>query len=153
MEKIRVIPKNLYIIEVNDNGDTIEFDMDDLELVFKLERAYKAVKEAQKELKVEMLIIEKKKDTIKKDEMLSANEKARIDAYKKTFIKMRQAFDEFLGQGACQKIFGDRNYLEMFDDLIEQLNPHFEKMKLNRETVMKKIKDKYKIDNDEDVLK
>ena len=51
--------------------------------------------------------------------------------------------DAFLGAGACQKIFGDRNYVEMYDDLFDQLAPHFEKMKLNSEGITARIKAKY----------
>ena len=146
------IDKKLYEIEVNDKGETITFDPDDIELVFKLERAYKAVLKAQDNLKADVLIIKKRKDTTQKGEMISENEKAIIKAYKNCFTAMRAAYDSFLGDGACQKIFGDRNYVEMFDDLNEQLQPHFEKMKLNRENVAKKIREKY-TDKNEDVLK
>ena len=34
MNKLRVENKNIYTIEVNDNGDTIEFDIGDIELPF-----------------------------------------------------------------------------------------------------------------------
>ena len=44
---------------------------------------------------------------------------------------------------SCQKIFGDRNYVEMYDDLFEALAPHFEKMKLNTEGITARIKAKY----------
>ena len=47
----------------------------------------------------------------------------------------RLALDTFLGKGACQKIFGDKNYANMFNDLLEQLQPEFEKMGLNPDAV------------------
>ena len=151
MNKLR-INKDLYVIEVNDKGETIEFGPDDIELVFKLDRAYKAVLKVQDNLKADLLIISKRQDVTKKGEMMSENDKDTIKAYKKAFMEMRAAYDGFLGEGACQKIFGDRNYLEMFNDLNNELQPHFEKMKLNREKVVNKIKEKY-ANIDEDVLK
>ncbi len=35
--------------------------------------------------------------------------------------------------------FGNRNYITMYDDLFEQLEPHFEKMKLNAELLKNKF--------------
>ena len=52
--------RDIYTIEVNDNGDTIEFDLLDIELPYKLERAYKRVNEVAKDLKGKLIIIEKK---------------------------------------------------------------------------------------------
>ena len=80
--------------------------------------------------------------------MKPANEKARLDAHRTAFKEMRVAMDAFLGEGACQKIFGDRNYVEMYDDLMEALEPHFEKMKLNTEGISARIKAKYSKKND-----
>ena len=39
MNSIRIEKKDIYTIEVNDNGDTIEFDLVDIELPFKCDRA------------------------------------------------------------------------------------------------------------------
>ena len=46
-------------------------------------------------------------------------------------------------KNACQKIFGDRNYIEMFEDLFDALAPHLEKMQLNSEAINKRIIEKY----------
>jgi len=68
------------------------------------------------------------------------------------FKKMRLAMDKFLGEGACQKIYGDRNYYEMFDDLLneftkprEELNgkSHFEMMHMGSTDIKKRIASKY----------
>ena len=74
---------------------------------------------------------------------MSNNEKEYLKAQKEMFKGMRIAMDEFLGQGACQKIFGDRNYLEMYDDLMKELDPHLTKMELNFEGMKKRIQNKY----------
>lgn len=152
MEKLRIEKRDIYTIEVNDNGETIEFDLLDIELPYKLERAYKRVNEVSKDLKGKLIIIEKKADKMKKGSLLSSHEQAILDAYRDAFKEMRKAVDEFLGENACQKIFGDRNYLEMFDELFIALEPHFEKMKLNKDGITERITKKY-APKDEGVLK
>lgn len=60
--------------------------------------------------------------------------------------------DTFLGQEACQKIFGDRNYYEMFDDLIQELTrprkelggkSHLDKLKISSNNIRNRIMNKY----------
>ena len=143
MNTIRIEKKDIYTIEVNDNGDTIEFDLLDIELPFKCERAMNEVNRVYRELKGKLVIIEKKEDRKLEGEIMTANEKAKLEAHRNAFKEMRVAMDAFLGDGACQKIFGDRNYVEMFDDLFEALAPHFEKMKLNTQGITDRIKRKY----------
>ena len=143
MESLRIERKDIYTIEVNDNGDTIEFDLVDIELPFKADRAFREIDRIQNELKSKLVIIGKKQDHPIKGASMTANEEARLTAYREAFLGMRTAMDCFLGEGACQKIFGDRNYLEMYTDLAEALAPHLEKMQLNCEGIRKRIKDKY----------
>ena len=143
MNSIRIAKKDIYTIEVNDLGETIEFDLVDIELPFKCERALAEVNRIYKDLKAKLVIIEKKEDHQLDGEIMTANEKAKLEAHRNAFKEMRVAMDAFLGEGACQKIFGDRNYVEMYDDLFEQLAPHFEKMKLNTEGIAERIKSKY----------
>jgi hypothetical protein len=143
MNSIRIEKKDIYTIEVNDNGDTIEFDLVDIELPFKCERALNEVNRIYRDLRAKLVIIEKQEDHRLDGEIVTANEKARLEAHRTAFKEMRVAMDAFLGQGACQKIFGDRNYVEMYDDLMEALEPHFEKMKLNTEGISARIKAKY----------
>ena len=143
METLRIERKDIYTIEVNDNGDTIEFDLLDIELPFKCDRAFREISKAESDLQAKLVIIDKKQDHPLKGTIMTANEEARLNAYRDAFLGMRAAMDSFLGEGACQKIFGDRNYLEMFTDLAEALAPHMEKMQLNSEGIKKRIKDKY----------
>ena len=141
--KLRIEKRDIYTIEVNDNGDTIEFDLADIELPFKCERALDKINKLKKDFNIKIKIINKKQDFTKKGEYMSNNEKELLNAQKQMFKDMRIAMDEFLGQGACQKIFGDRNYLEMYDDLMKELNPHLDKMEFNLKGIKKRIIDKY----------
>ena len=152
MESIRIERKDVYTIEVNDRGETIEFDLVDIELPFKCERAFNEINRITEELKAKLVIIDKKEDHPVKGRTMTANEEAKLLAYRQAFIDMRVAMDAFLGDGACQKIFGDRNYIEMYEDLANALMPHFEKMKLTNDGIMARIKAKYG-DKDDGVLR
>lgn len=143
MNSIRIEKKDIYTIEVNDNGDTIEFDLVDIELPFRFEKSQSEVNRIAKELQAKLVIIDKQEDRKQKGKLMTVNEEARIKAYKEAFKQMRIAMDLFLGEGACQKIFGDRNYIEMYDDLFRELAPHLEKMKLNTQGISDRIKEKY----------
>lgn len=147
--KLRVEPKGLYEIEVNDSGDTIVFDTLDFELPFKFNEAFKMVNSIVQNVKGQIVVIDKK--ATKQDGFLTNKDNEYKKATKKAFADMRKAMDEFLGEGGCQKIFGDRNYFEMFDDLFNALEPHFEAMGLSSENMDKKIMDKYS-DEDDGVL-
>lgn len=143
MEQLRIAKRNIYEIEVNDRGETIQFDMEDIELPFKCQEAMEEVAKIQSNLKAKLLLIQKKEDRKKKNSVYSDNQLAMLKLYKETFAAMRAAMDKFLGAGACQKIFGDRNYLEMYDDLFEQLEPHLKKMELTADGIRKRIESKY----------
>lgn len=143
MESLRIERKDIYTIEVNDAGETIEFDLVDVELPFKCDRAFREVSRIDKDLKAKLVIISKQEDHPIKGSIMTANEEAVVKAYNDAFREMRIAMDAFLGDGACQKIFGDRNYLDMYIDLEEALEPHLKKMQLNTEGISKRIREKY----------
>lgn len=143
MESIRVKNKDTYVIEVNDDGETIEFDLTDIELPFRLERSKKMVEAADKWLKGQIVIANKKQDAAKKGDVMTEREKATLEAYREYFRRMREAIDEFAGAGASKKIFGDQNYLEMFNDFMEQMEPHCDKMQIKGIDIRKRIEEKY----------
>lgn len=143
MNSIRVRNKDAYVIEVNDNGDTIEFDITDIELPFRLEKAKTMAEEAKKWLKGQQVIIAKKQDTAQKGDLMTAKERATLEAYREFFKKMRAAVDMLAGKGASDKIFGEKNYLEMFSDFMEAMQPHFDKMELKGIDIKKRIEEKY----------
>lgn len=149
--QIRIQNKNQYVIEVNDKGETITFNLDDPELPLKFDNAMLRMNEIQNKLKTEEQIIKKKADEKTKG-ILTKNNRRMIELSVQACKDLRKVFDEFLGEGACQKIFGDYNSLGMFEELLEQLNPHFAMMNLNFSSYKEAIEKKYKDDEDEDVL-
>lgn len=148
--KLRIEKKDIYQIEVNDKGEYIEFDLADINLSFKCMEALESIEKLKKESLMKENIIKKKQDV--KDKYMTRNQKELLKLWKKTFEDMRKAMDKFLGEGACQKIFGDRNYLEMFDDLVQELKrpreelggkSHFDNLNLTFEGMRDRIAKKY----------
>lgn len=156
---IRVESKNKYTIEVNDNGDTISFDLTDFSLPAKLLNVYNNLESLTNQYDKENKTILKRKDEVlqmvktideKGNETQTEITKNQMDIIKLTdkyYTDTRKVLDEFLGVNACQKIFGDSNYMDMFDDLMEKLAPHFEKMGLNIQKMQKGLVQKYKQKN------
>lgn len=150
--KLRVAKKNEYVIEVNDNGDTISFNIEDPTLPLRAEKAHEEINRILEKCKGDILVVSKRQDIKNKNGLLSTNGKATLEIYNNTFTEMRKAMDQFLGKGACKKIFGDTNYLSMFDDLFEELMPHLEKIGIGAESFSEAIKKKYGDSKDEDVI-
>lgn len=151
MEKLRIKNNDLYKIEVNDDGEYIEFDLSDIGLPYKCYEALEKITNMEKEVLEE----EKKlKELAKNDtDPFSENNKKVASFELETYKKMREIMDGFLGENACQKIFGNRNYPLMFDDLIKELSrkrpelgnkSHFDKMGFKSNEINNRIMNKYK---------
>ena len=74
-----------------------------------------------------------------------------INLEKEKSLAMRKEFDSFLGEGSCQKIFGNANYYGMYLQLFEALEPHFKKMEIKLKKGKEKLAKKY-LNNDSDVI-
>ena len=141
MESFRIEKKDIYKIEFNDKGEYREIDLLDLNLKFKCLEALDKIEKIKKNALMQEKAINKRQDV--KGKYLTKNQEDILELYRKTFKEMREAMDLFLGRGACQKIFGNRNYIEMFDDLFEQLEPHLKKIDISMESINKRIAEKY----------
>lgn len=138
MEKLGYKKENVYQLEVNDKGEYIEFDLLDIDLPDKIMKAYKDLEKEEKNVKIQEQIIYKKfanNPTKKWDEIHKLE--------KQYFKDARAIFDSFLGEGACQKIFGNTDRYGMFADLLNALQPHFDKMELNLDEIKKNLIEKY----------
>lgn len=130
--------EDFYVLEVNDKGDTIVFDLTDVNLPKKILDASENIEKKDKEYKYKVVELSEKY----KDDKISLT-KETINLEIEHCMLMRKEFDNFLGDGACQKIFGDTNYYGMFIKLFEALEEHFEKMKINMQKAKRKLADKY----------
>lgn len=145
--RIGLAPSNEYRIYVNDDNEYISFDLDDSRLTTRFMRTIENLNALESEYSAKAAAIEKRSDkpriAISDDTSITQNQYDVAMLADKLYEDSRRVFDEFLGAGACQKIFGDRNWYTMFDDLLEQLEPHFKKMGLSAAKIRKNIAEKY----------
>lgn len=138
MEKLRIEKKDIYEIEVNDEGETIEFDLRDINLPDKAIKTAKNLKKENDFLQNRVKALTKQYQDNK--ELLVE----KVDEANKIYYKKARAiFDEFLGEGACMKIFGATDRIGMFEDLFDALEPHFDKMKINIKAIKEDLVKKY----------
>ncbi len=138
----------------DEQGDevVIEFDLGSVDLPLNYNRCINDINEAKRRLKRNITVIDKKQD-VKGKQLLSKNEEEKMKALKQFYREMENAMDLFLGQGGTKKFLNGRSpYLEMFDDIDEALKPHLSKLNLTANSVIDRIKSKYKLKEDEEVL-
>lgn len=138
--------EDFYILEVNDKGETIEFDLTDIGLAERIMNASDRILEIDKDYQ---------EKTIKISEEFKDNhvEMVRniIKLEKEKSKEMRTLFDSFLGEGACQKIFGNKDNYGQYALLMDALEPHFSKMELKLDKAKKKLASKY-LQQNKDVI-
>lgn len=147
MEKL-VIERNredFYRLQINDTDDYIEFDLTDISLP---ERVLNA---ADNIAKMDIDYQKEKEEIAKKYEDEATRIRKLITLEREKSIAMRKEFDSFLGEGACQKIFGDTNYYGMYLQLFDALEPHFKKMEINLKKGKEKLAKKY-LNEEKDVI-
>ena len=130
----------------------IEFDLEDINLVDNYSKAISMCEKAGTDLKTQIAVINKRKDDKQINSVIKKNEKDKMDALKKYYKTIEDAMNLFLGEDGFTKIFGNKRYLTMLDDLSDMLEPIMPLLKVNIEGIQNKIISKYKT-HDEDVLK
>lgn len=131
MDKIR-ITRNIKRIEVNDNGEFITLDFDDLNLPY---RYYGMLKRLEKDrVKFAQELQEKLRD---KTGMDSAEEL--VNAERDLNIYFRDAVDEVFGEGTCRKVYGDiLPSIDMHLQFFDAIRPYFEEEAQRRRQKMSK---------------
>lgn len=144
--KLGIMDEDGNIVKDNNGNEVcLEFDLADIDLPIKYNKCIAMVNEARRELKTQMLIIDKKQDHKGKG-YLTYNEEAKVKAVRTFYKKMETAMDLFLGEGGTRKYLNGRMpYYEMFDDIGEALKPYECKFKLTITDMTDRIKNKYKV--------
>ncbi|MBQ8171769.1 MAG: hypothetical protein IJZ95_07275 [Oscillospiraceae bacterium] len=129
MHKIR-IQRNIKRIEVNDNGEYIELDFDDLNLPYRYYNMIRSLEHDRAEFMQELADkIKDKSDSEISEEM--------IEAERKLNIYFRDKIDEVFGEGTCRKCYGDiLPSLDMHIQLFDALTPYFEEEAQRRRSKM-----------------
>lgn len=137
--------EDFYRLQINDTDDYIEFDLTDIGLPERILKASDNIFQIDGDYQKEMKEITESCT----DEVERLRKELKLE--KEKSLAIRKEFDSFLGEGSCQKIFGDVNYYGMYLQLFEALEPHFEKMKIKLKKGKEKLANKY-LNEQKDVL-
>lgn len=134
----------------NDTGETLEFDLMDLNLFDRYNELIYKDKKAREKLQADMIRIEKMKSTKGKNVISEKNE-ATIKAYKEFFKEEEVVYNLFLGENGVKKLLNGRalglTTLAEIDGIIEEyIMP---KLENNVKNIKKHIAEKYKIKKDD----
>ena len=142
--------EDVFRIKINGKDEYIEIDLLDMSLPYRVAQASIDLEKEYDEYETKLKdLCEKHKEDKENDVSFIIEEhKINLDFCQKA----REIFDSFLGAGACQKIFGDKNRVAMFNVLMEQLEPIFKDIEFNKEETQKKIYNKWKPDNKKNVI-
>lgn len=135
-------------------GEYLEFDLEDINLAFRLNECETKHRNNIKNLKYQYIIIDKKQDK-KGKSLLSWKEEEKLKALKKFYEEEEKALDLFLGKNGTKKMLNGRNpYYSMYEDISEILETILPKLKIRVDDITAKIEEKYsKINNESNVLK
>lgn len=125
-------------------GNYLEFNLEDIELPLKYQELLERDEKNKKNLRNQLLIIEKRQD-VKGKKLLSKNQEDEIKALNDFFKKEKDIYDLFLGKGGFDKLLNGRamtwTVFEEIDELIvNQILPHLD---LSMTRIQDKVKEKY----------
>ena len=137
-------------IEGKPTGEHLEFDLEDIDLPFRINDCEKQHNENVSELKRQFIIINKKQDSAGKG-IMTKNQEAKLRAMQEFYKKEEQALDLFLGENGTKKLLNGRKpYYSMYDDISEMLAPIMQILTKNMKKIEDKIKQKYNNEKKED---
>lgn len=145
MESIQLKQDNLLKIgiknaEGKDTGEIITIDLEDIKLPLRCQESEKMIKDNNRWLQAQRIMIEKRPDK-KGKKLLSANEEALLKLVNEYYEKQTKAYELVLGEGAIKKILcGREMYITFFSDLEEQMKKLRPKLNQNAVDIKEKIK-------------
>ena len=145
MENIQLKQDNLFKIgiknaEGKDTGEIITIDLEDIKLPLRCQESEKMIKDNNRWLQAQRIMIEKRPDK-KGKKLLSANEEALLKLVNEYYEKQTKAYELVLGEGAIKKILcGREMYITFFSDLEEQMKKLRPKLNQNAVDLKEKIK-------------
>ena len=141
--------------EGNDTGESLVFNLEDIELPIKYQKIIEEDKKARKNLQNQFIIIDKRQDH-KGKKLLSSNEEAKIKAMQDFYKKEVEIYNMFLGERGVEKLLNGRQLswstLEDINQIIT--NCILPKLEISADNIKKKIIEKYSTNNDkkDDIL-
>ena len=137
-----------------DTGEYLEFQLDDIELPLRYQELLEEDKKNKQWIRNQEIIINKRED-VKGKKLMSKNEEDLIRAVNEFFKKEVEIYNKFLGENGVQKLLNGRpmgwTRLQEIDEIISKyIVP---KLEMSRDNIKDKIKSKYGISKDKEVLK
>ncbi len=125
-------------------GNYLEFNLEDIELPLKYQELLEKDEKNKKNLRNQLLIIEKRQD-VKGKKLLSKNQEDEIKALNDFFKKEKEVYDLFLGKGGFDKLLNGRAmtwtvFQEIDELIVNQILPHLD---LSMTRIQDKVKEKY----------
>lgn len=141
--------------EGNYTGETLEFNLKDIELLERLDKMWNETHKNKQWIQDQLTIIDKKQDFQPKNSFMSNNEKAKYQALKSFYKKQKELYDLFLGEGGVDKILNGRAFewetlVEIEKIIDEQIAPYLD---ITMTNIQKEIREKYKSNDKGNVLK
>ena len=152
LKKDNILRIGIRDAEGNDTGHHLEFDMEDIEFPLRLNQAEAQHRRNVEDLKAQFIIVDKKEDK-KGKYLLTWKQEEKLKALKEFYEKDIKAMELFLGEGMVGKLLNGRKpYYEMYDDISEMLEPIMPMLKTRTDSIVDRIKDKYKSNKESNVL-
>ena len=154
MKELKIVLNNsedikrfyVYTKDGKKTGEHLDFDLEDIELIDKLDKIYNKILKNKQWIKSEMTVIDKKQDFKKKNSLMSNNEKLKYEAIKKYYNEQRNAFDLFLGENGVEKLLYGRKFewgtLNEISEIIS--NQIYPQLKISMKNITEKFKEKYR---------
>ena len=125
-------------------GNYLEFNLEDIELPLKYQELLEKDEKNKKNLRNQLLIIEKRQD-VKGKKLFSKNQEDEIKALNDFFKKEKEVYDLFLGKGGFDKLLNGRAmtwtvFQEIDELIVNQILPHLD---LSMTRIQDKVKEKY----------
>lgn len=139
--------------EGKETGESLEFDLEDIDLLIRYQTLLEEDKKARLNIKNQFTIIDKKQDH-KGKKLLSANEEAKIKATQDFYRKEVEIYNGFLGERGVEKLLNGRKInwscFDYIDEIIDkQIMP---KIKISADNFKDKIMKKYSNNKKDDVI-
>lgn len=143
--RIKRNEEDFYRINISDDGEEIVFDLTDVSLYSKAEKAFREVKSNENRALQRLKASENKYVNQPMNEELEKQRATEfVKIYNDLYTDNRRIMNEFLGNPkAMDCLFGDSNYVEMYNDLFDALEPHFKKMEISVQSIKDRLEKKY----------
>ena len=151
LKKSNVLKIGIKDSDGNDTGEHLEFDLEDIELPFKLQECEYRHRKNMEFLRNRLIIINKRQDKTGK-KLLSANEEEKMKVIKEFCEREIEAWDLFLGEGGSLKLLNGRKpYYSMYEDFEEILNPIMPLIQKRGISIIDTIKKKYSMEEEKTI--